>query len=275
MWHMYHHDGLAACLSSDPGAACDNAIGLFRNRFQSLSDLAAWFTLVPGLIGVLLAAPFILDLEHGTYRLAWTQSVTRNRWLAGKIGVAVAGALLAGGALALLFNWWRTPVAHLDGKLDTGIYDSTGVVIVGYTLFAVGLAVAVGAVWRRSAASLAVAFIGYFVLRVLVDYKLRDHLVSPVTATWKGGLQGPPSFQNSHVMNLVATLHGHRILMGGGFTGGGVKFGAPNLGKATFHAVYQPLSHYWPMQLTETGLFVGLSVLLIGFAVWWTRERVA
>ena len=46
-----------------------------------------WFTLVPGLIGVLLAAPFVLELENGTYRLAWTQSITRRRWIATKLGV--------------------------------------------------------------------------------------------------------------------------------------------------------------------------------------------
>ena len=67
---------------------------VFAQRFQSLLDLANWFTLVPGLIGVLLAAPFILDLEHGTYRLAWTQSITRRRWLLGKLGLPVVAALL-------------------------------------------------------------------------------------------------------------------------------------------------------------------------------------
>ena len=60
-------------------------------EFQTVTLLANWFTLIPGLIGVLLAAPFILDLEHGTYRLAWTQSITRGRWLLGKLGAADPG----------------------------------------------------------------------------------------------------------------------------------------------------------------------------------------
>lgn len=30
--------------------------------------------------GILLAAPFVLELEQGTYRLVWTQSITRTRW---------------------------------------------------------------------------------------------------------------------------------------------------------------------------------------------------
>jgi hypothetical protein len=274
MANAYHHDGLGSCLSLNIDPSCANKVGGFRARFQSLSDLANWFTLVPGLIGVLLAAPFVLDLENGTYRLAWTQSITRRRWLAGKIGLSVGSAVIAGTALTLLFTWWRTPVAHLDGRLETGIYDTTGIVPIGYTLFALGLALALGALWRRSAVSLAAAFVGYFAARILVDYKVRDHLVSAASATWRGNHQ-PAALDNAHVISITGTLHGHPILSGGGFLGGGVKFAAPNSNHAIFHAVYQPTSQFWQLQLTETALFVVLAVMLTGFAAWWTHERVS
>ena len=88
MAHAYDRDSLAACVSLNPGPTCN--AGAFRQRFQSLLDLSAWFTFVPGLVGAILAAPFILDLERGTYRLAWTQSITRGRWLLGKLGTAIA-----------------------------------------------------------------------------------------------------------------------------------------------------------------------------------------
>jgi hypothetical protein len=277
MADAYHHDGIGSCLFAQKSSLCGQKIGDFEQRFQSLNDLANWFTLVPGLIGVLLAAPFILDLEHGTYRLAWTQSITRDRWLVGKLGLPVIGALIAGGAVTLLFTWWRAPEAHLFGRLDNGTYDSTGTVVLGYTLFALGLALALGAVWRRSAVSLIIAFLGYFIARIFVDFWLRDRLVSPLTASWKGTLGPNPRFlNNAHVMSLTATLHGHQILDGGGFSGGKAHAAAaPSLSHAVFHAIYQPESHFWPLQLTETALFVGVAALLIGFAVWWTRERMA
>ena len=44
--------------------------------------------LAPGLIGVLLAAPLVLELDQGTYRLAWTQSITPRRWLTTRLGAA-------------------------------------------------------------------------------------------------------------------------------------------------------------------------------------------
>ena len=220
MANAYHQDGLAACLSINPAARlCGNELGDFHQRFQSLLDLANWFTLVPGLIGVLLAAPFILDLEHGTYRLAWTQSITRGRWLLGKLGLPVVAAVLAAGALTLLFTWWRAPSVHIDGRLETGNYDTTGTVVIGYTLFALALALALGAIWRRAAASLTVAFVGYFAVRIFVDYWLRDHLVAPLKATYKGAQQ-PNFLYNAHVLSIDATVHGHQILGGGGFFGG-------------------------------------------------------
>jgi hypothetical protein len=234
-------------------------------------------TLIALGILALLAAPFIFDLEHGTYRLAWTQSITRGRWLLGKLAMPVVAAVLAAGALTLLFTWCRTPNVHINGRLDTGNYDTTGTVVIGYTLFALALALALGAIWRRAAASLTVAFVGYFAVRIFVDYWVRDRLVAPLKATYKGAQQ--PSFlYNAHVLSSSATINGKQIMSmhgGGGFLGGHVQAAAPGISKAVFHVVYQPESHFWPLQLTETGLFVGLAATLILFTAWWTKERTA
>jgi len=272
MANAYHHDGLGACLSINPSPTCANAAGDFRQHYQSLLDLANWFNLVPGLIGVVLAVPFILDLEHGTYRLAWTQSVTRGRWLLGKLGLAVVAAVLAAGALTLLFTWWRAPSVHIDGRLMAGNYDFTGTVMFGYTLFALALAVAIGAIWRRAAAAVVIAYVGYFAARIFVDAVLRDHLVAPLRATYKGVRQ-PSSLDNAHILSLHGTLNRHEVFSSGGFVFGPTKFTGPVMRNAVFHVVYQPESHFWPLQLTETGLFVGVAAVLILFAAWWTRRR--
>jgi hypothetical protein len=274
MANAYHHDGLAACLSNNnPSPACGNALSGFQQRFQSVLDLANWFNLIPGLIGVLLATPFIVDLERGTYRLAWTQSISRGRWLLGKLGLSVVSAVLAACALILLFTWWHDPSVHIDGRLDSGNYDFTGTVVVGYTLFALALAVTLGAIWRRAAASLTVAFVGYFAARIFVDSSLRNHLVAPLKATYKGAQQ-PNFLDNANIMSLHGSIHGRQIMEGGGgFLGRPMKVAAPNLNNVVFHVVYQPDSHFWPLQLAETGLFVGVAAILILFAAWWTRQR--
>src|SRR6266850_233963 len=74
----FHDLGLPACVASHgDGAGCGHAANDFLFRFDRLDILKAWLNFLPFLIGLLLAASTVLDLEQGTYRLAWTQSVTR------------------------------------------------------------------------------------------------------------------------------------------------------------------------------------------------------
>src|SRR5690348_16524425 len=153
MASTFDRDGLAACLGAQPGEACGSALASFNSQFDSLSSFIAWLTLIPGLVGVLLAAPLVLELEQRTHRLAWTQSVSRGRWLAGKLGLAIGVAVAASLVFTVLVTWWRAPIVRIDGRMDQSVFDSEGTVVFGYTLFALGLAAAVGVVWRRAVAS--------------------------------------------------------------------------------------------------------------------------
>jgi hypothetical protein len=38
---------------------------------------------------------------------------------------------------------------------------------------------------------------------------------------------------------------------------------------------YQPASHYWPLQLIETGVFLALALALAGFCFWRLDRRLA
>jgi hypothetical protein len=272
----YHHDGLSACVAAHSPGACDGAIGAFTSRFESLSNVTAWLTLVPGIIGVLLAAPFILDLENGAYRLAWTQSITRGRWIAGRMGIGVGVALVASLALTTLLTWWHGPWVHVHGRLEPSTYDSEGIVVYGYTLFALGLALAIGVVWRRAAASLVVAFVGYFAVRLFVDSWLRQRLVTPVSATWSNRAKGPD-------LNHAWVLHQGPSDKAGHITAKLLSCAPPPpgakpelpCGPGYQHAVFHPASHFWALQSIETALFAGAALTMLAFAVWWTRARTA
>jgi hypothetical protein len=280
MGSAYSHDGLSACLGTNPSFSCGNAIGGFQARFQSLFSLLNWFTLIPGLFGVLLAAPFILELENGTYRLAWTQSITRRRWIASKLGVPIAAAIVIAAALILLTTWWRAPFVHLRGRMETGTYDSEGTVVFGYTLFALALALALGVIWRRAVAAVTLAFVGYFAARIFVDIWLRNRLVAPVTAIWHAAASQPANLNHAYVISESGSGPAVAFTQSSGLLGGqpGGVAAAPRgfgLGPTTMHAVYQPASHFWPLQGVETGLFVGAALVLLAFAAWWTHQRTA
>jgi hypothetical protein len=282
MASAYHHDGLSGCLGQGARASCDEAIHSFTNRFSSLNNLIAWTTLLPGLLGVLLAAPFMLEFEHGTHRLAWTQSITRGRWIAGKLGLAVAGALFAALVLTLLLTWWHAPLVRLNGRMDNGVYDSEGIVIFGYTLFALGLATAVGAVWRRGVPAIVAGFAAYFAVRLFVDTWLRQRLMPPLTATWHLMVPDPRALRHALVLDeYPADAHGHHVLIPANECGAGRALKrTPGLGDCFarhgyfMHAVYEPASRFWALQGIETALFAAGGGILLAFAAWWTYRRV-
>jgi hypothetical protein len=267
----YDQGHLASCLAHQDDGACGAAVDAFFARFDNLSNLIAWVTLVPGIVGVLLAAPFVLQLERRTHWLDWTQSVTRGRWIAGKLGIAIATGLVAAVALTLLVTWWRAPFVHLQGRMGNSVYDSEGTVVAAYVVFALGLGVAVGAVWRNAVPALIVAFAGYFGTRLFVDTWLRQRLVSPLTATFSVKGNRGPDLSHAWVLSEYPVDQHGRVLRFIACEGpgpcakpGGVQF---------VHAVYHPASHFWPLQLAETALFGGLAVALIAFAASWTHRN--
>jgi hypothetical protein len=291
MAHAYHHDGLAGCLGQNASDTCRSAVQSFTSRFESIGNLTSWFTLAPGLIGVLLAASFVLELETGTHRLAWTQSITRRRWIATKLATAIGAALLAVTAMTLLITWWRTPLVHINGRMHNGVFDFAGPVALGYVLFALGLALAVGVVWRRTVPAVISAFMGYVAARIFVDNGLRQRFEAPLSVTWRGFVSGPlgpgrasgppvnldrawvlneyPSDKHGHAVALLRSPCAHAI-------GNHVRVNAKCLadqGGQYIHAIYQPASRFWAFQGIETALFGGVALALIAFAAWWTHRR--
>ena len=106
MASVYEDEAIAACLT-DPSVSCNRTVDSFVARWDSLVNVVGWLNLVPGLLGVLIAAPFVLEFERGTFRLAWTQSISRGRWLATRIGLIVGASVAASAILTLLMTWWR------------------------------------------------------------------------------------------------------------------------------------------------------------------------
>jgi hypothetical protein len=285
MASAYDHDGLSSCLNVRT-QNCSVAIDEFTRRFESRAALLAWFNLIPGLVGVLLAAPLIIELENGTYRLAWTQSITRRRWLATKLGVAVGGSLVAALAMTVLLTWWRTPLDHLHGRMETSVFDFEGTVGFAYVLFALGLTLAIGVIWRRTAPAVIAGFIGYTVVRIFVQNWLRQRYQTPLSGTWPLSHGGPrANLNNAWVLSEEPSdKFGHSFPQSFRLLNSCVRtvndhMGAINpaclakQGLAYTHAVYQPASRFWLFQGIETALFAGTAFALIFSAAWWIHQR--
>jgi hypothetical protein len=135
---------------------------------------------VPGVIGVFWGAPLLArELESGTFRLVWTQSVTRTRWLAVRMAVlGLAGVALAG-LLSLIVTLWAQPLDRAAQNV-WGSFEQRDVVPLAYATFAFTVGVAAGTLVRRMLPAMVSALAGFIAVRVLVTQELRPHLLSPL-----------------------------------------------------------------------------------------------
>ncbi|MGW4113288.1 transporter [Actinosynnema sp. NPDC004786] len=144
---------------------------------------------LPALLAVFWAVPMITrELEAGTHNLVWSQSVTRTRWLAVKLGVGVPAAALTAGLLSLVVTWWADPIdtdvgperqGNVGRRLAPVVFAARGIAPVGYAVFAFVLAVAVAVLVRRTLPAMAVTLVLFAAVQVVVPYAVRPHLLPP------------------------------------------------------------------------------------------------
>jgi ABC-type transport system involved in multi-copper enzyme maturation permease subunit len=152
----------------------------------------AVLAVAPAVIGIFWGAPLVArELETGTFRLAWNQSVTRGRWLAAKLGFAVLATAVAVGILSTAVTWWAHPLdgatgtqrGSLPSRLTPISFAMRGIVPVGYAVFALLLGTLIGLVLRRSVPAMAITLAIYVAVQVAVPLWIRPHLVPPTTST--------------------------------------------------------------------------------------------
>ncbi len=259
---------MVACRSGD---TCG---GLFQG-YKAIDTVVDITVMVPLLIGVFWGATIVgKELEAGTATLAWTQSVTRRRWLWSKLLTLFVFTLASSGAVAGLVTWWSD--AHnavVQSRLDGLQFDIQGITPVGYALFAAALGLAAGVVWRRALPAMATTVGGFVGIRLLVELGLRPSYLAPlskITGFSKGPLPGIPPGSAAQSTDLL--LHGQVVQ--------GQIAGRPCADSTTdtlsncmdrlgyqLRTIYQPANRFWPFQWIEFGIFAGLAVALVAAAV--------
>jgi hypothetical protein len=144
--------------------------------------------LAPALIGAFWGAPLVArELEDGTQRLAWTQSVTRTRWLATKLGLIGLSAAAVTGLLTWAVTWWADPIdgaasatrGSLPSRLTPVTFAMRGIAPVGYAVFAVVLGVTLGILVRRTAVAMVLTLAVYTAIQIAMPIWVRPHLIPP------------------------------------------------------------------------------------------------
>ncbi|HEY6538061.1 MAG TPA: ABC transporter permease [Candidatus Dormibacteraeota bacterium] len=138
---------------------------------------------VPALLGAFWGAPLVArELETGTYRLAWTQSVTRTGWLRLKVGFIGMASMATAGLLSLMVTWWSAPFDRITMN-PFGWFDERDIVPVAYAAFAFMLGVTLGAIIRRTLPAMAATGVAFAGIRLAVFLWVRPVLATPLHRT--------------------------------------------------------------------------------------------
>ena len=161
----------------------------------------------PALLGLFWGAPLVArELETGTYRLAWTQSVTRTRWLATKLAVTGLATAALAGLLSLAVTWWYAPLDKVGtNRFDGSVFGERGITPIGYALFAFAVGALLGLLIRRTLPAMAATLVAFIAVRLVFSQLIRPHLLTPVRASFTLGatVNGYASF-NGGPSNLTA-----------------------------------------------------------------------
>jgi hypothetical protein len=177
-----YSSGIEACTSRGD---CSNFVDqFFRDNRGAFLAVTAVVLVLPALIGLFWGAPLIArELEAGTHRLAWTQSVTRTRWLAVKLGLLGLATITAAGLGSLAVDWWSDPIDKTAfdqfPRMEPLLFGTRGIVPIGYAAFAFALGVTVGMLVRRTIAAMAITLAVFVALQVAMPLLVRGHLIPP------------------------------------------------------------------------------------------------
>jgi hypothetical protein len=305
---IYNSLGGAHCgVRGDCGALID--------QDRTLPDILGPALLaIPALLGMFSGAPLLArELESGTYRLAWTQTVTRRHWLLVRVALVGVAALAVAGLASWLVSWWFAPLdAVTMNRFDPSVFTERGIVAIGYAGFAFALGVAAGALTRRTLPAMAATLLGFIAARIAFTFLIRPHLLPtreslfPLTLGKSveflpsgSGLSvfaGVPPLANAWAVSATLVDHAHRALStaqlhdlllrncptvtrpgkGEELTEGAFLSCSSALSRHVQMLVaYQPPNHYWPLQALETVIFLTAALALIGATVWHATRKPA
>lgn len=256
-------DGLPACLARSGGASCPAVITSFVSQFNRslIMIVSVPLLVIPGLLGIVVGAPLLGgELERGTWRLAWTQTVPRTRWLAAKLGLITGGLIIFGAGVTALVIWSHAPLDQVVSRLGPSpLSGSAGLTFTASLLCAFGLAVLAGLLLRNVIGAMVAAYIAWEVPATVITLMSGPiHVLPPATmripcrAGCPGAGLGSVPPVTGHLGDFVLTIaHSGSDLV----------------------VTYLPASQFWPLQFIEGGLFLAVAAAALGTAIWLLHRR--
>ena len=264
------------------------------NRAKNVNYwIAAAAYVLPVALGVVLGVGTVAsEIDRKTARLAWTQSVTRTRWLVVKVLVALASMSLIMIPLCITISWWVRASQYASRMSGNGFSES-GWGLGAICLFAFALAVVLGVLIRQPGWTAAAAAILFLVATTMMTSYVRLHLVPLRAATvtnsviTKGGFTTSVSYGGApegswSVYQGFIPLHSTTVPSGAdakrtfarlSACEQSVTGAAPHRERACLERLglrdadlYISDREFWTLQMREGGLYLGASALLLGLS---------
>jgi ABC-2 family transporter protein len=310
---MYASSGVTACR----GQGCDQAASNFLNLASGIYTVVfmlgtAAVILAPAVIGIFWGAPLIArEFETGTFRMVWTQSITRARWVASKLALPGLAAIAVTEGLSLMYGWWAAPIGQAArlaagsnfplgmGPFSLLAFDAHGIVPIGYAAFGFTLGVTAGILFRRALPAMAVTLAIFAAVQVAMPLAIRPNLFPPSHMTqslaenFSGQQSVDPGGRFTFTLDYLDSEPGAWIFSSGAVNAAGRPVSV--MPAACVHATdssgnrdpmqclashgigiavsYEPTSRYWPIQWTEAGIYLALALALAGFGYWRVGRR--
>jgi hypothetical protein len=282
---------VACVLVATRGHVATTPEGELSTFYETLQLLGTVLVGVPAAIGAFWGAPLLArELELGTHRLAWTQGVTRRRWLATRLAVLAVLAVVVTAVFTALFTWWSLPFDAHGNRIGTANFGQRGIAPIAYALFALALGTFVGTVVRRTLPAMAITAVAFFVARFTFQLAVRPRLAGSVElprglSMFGAAADDPASTGAWVVSSQTVDGSGHVVSPGAADR---ILAEACNLTRTSseeaFHqcahrlglhdvVTAHPASQFWPMQIGESLAFCTLGIALVAASFWWVRHR--
>lgn len=275
----YHRDALSGCLPPSTRSGCDIIVRHFDSEFGSWASVLRGLELLPALVGLFVGAPLLArELEHGTHRFAWTQTITRRRWLLSKTMFLAVGTVAGATVVSAIVMWWRSPFDTLDGRMAPGGFDVEGLVVPAYAIFALAVGILAGLVLRRTVAAMSVTLVVFVAVRLAVLEFARPSFLGPLHRTVVASDSGRQA-GDWVLSDTLVDAAGRRITTGredlavlhAQLAGIDPQTYLVTLGWKRAIS-YQPGGRFWTFQAIEAGIFVTLAAAVVAATLWLIRR---
>jgi hypothetical protein len=282
------------CDGSNMNPACAVQFSAFVATSKTLTSIVPWLNLLPALAGIFVGAPLVArEIEDDTWRLVWSQGVSRRQWLSAQLLATIALIGMTIAIFTMVVTWWLAPVDHINGRFNgNGLsFDFYGIVPIGWALLAYAFGVLAGTLTRRVLPAIAISIGVYLTFRLPLEFIARPHYlpavtrwgVSPTRSSQFGADNWALSQQlvapNSHHILTLAEQNRIEAIAESRLPAGKTPQNIAALAHYlqahgyTYIFTYQPASRFWAFQGIEAAICAVLACVAVIITRQWVQRR--